>query len=145
MADLADIQRARATSRFTPPGHGPTAPLTDLQIHGQDIRRPLGLTRDLDPDRVSVRVNAPGTPWWEADVAAVRAAGARLVMLPKAERPEDLEALAPARVIALCETAAGILAAPRLAASPSCAALTWWCYTRTVGVSVIASLAHARV
>lgn len=61
----------------------------------------------------------------EADVAAVRAAGARLVMLPKAERPEDLEALAPARVIALCETAAGILAAPRLAASPSCAALTW--------------------
>lgn len=80
---------------------------------------------DLDPDRVIVRVNAPGTLWWEADVAAVRAAGARLVMLPKAERPEDLEALAPARVIALCETAAGILAAPRLAASPSCAALTW--------------------
>ncbi|GAA3981586.1 CoA ester lyase [Thermobifida alba] len=80
---------------------------------------------DLDPDRVVVRVNAPGSPWWDADVAAVREAGVRLVMLPKAERPEDVEALAPARVIALCETAAGVLAAPRLAASPSCAALSW--------------------
>ncbi|MEV4105847.1 MFS transporter [Nonomuraea sp. NPDC049649] len=27
----------------------------------------------------------------------------------------------------------------------SCAALTWWCYLRTVGVSRVASLAHARV
>ncbi|MGP3963588.1 MFS transporter [Nonomuraea sp. 3N208] len=27
----------------------------------------------------------------------------------------------------------------------SCFALTWWCYTRTVGVKVVASLAHARV
>ncbi|MFI7111959.1 MFS transporter [Nonomuraea sp. NPDC050227] len=26
-----------------------------------------------------------------------------------------------------------------------CLALTWWCYTRTVGVTVVASLAHARV
>ncbi|NUP00479.1 MAG: MFS transporter, partial [Nonomuraea sp.] len=27
----------------------------------------------------------------------------------------------------------------------TCLALTWWCYTRTVGVKVVASLAHARV
>ncbi|MEV4803284.1 MFS transporter [Nonomuraea sp. NPDC049421] len=27
----------------------------------------------------------------------------------------------------------------------SCFALTWWCYMRTVGVNVVASLAHARV
>ncbi|KAB8186259.1 MFS transporter [Nonomuraea phyllanthi] len=27
----------------------------------------------------------------------------------------------------------------------SCSALTWWCYTRTVGVRVVASLAYARV
>ena len=27
----------------------------------------------------------------------------------------------------------------------SCFALTWWCYTRKVGVNVVASLAHARV
>ncbi|MFD0471726.1 hypothetical protein ACFQ0B_28010 [Nonomuraea thailandensis] len=27
----------------------------------------------------------------------------------------------------------------------SCLALTWWCYTRTVGVKVVASLAHARI
>ncbi|GAA2881921.1 hypothetical protein GCM10020220_085250 [Nonomuraea rubra] len=27
----------------------------------------------------------------------------------------------------------------------SCLALTWWCYTRTVGVKVVASLAYARI
>ncbi|NUR85067.1 MAG: MFS transporter [Nonomuraea sp.] len=27
----------------------------------------------------------------------------------------------------------------------TCLALTWWCYTRTVGVRIVASLAHARV
>ncbi|MEY9212744.1 CoA ester lyase [Thermobifida halotolerans] len=80
---------------------------------------------DLDPARVIVRVNAPDSPWWADDVAAVTGAGVRLVMLPKAQRPEDVEALAPARVIALCETAAGVLAAERVAAAPSCAALSW--------------------
>lgn len=33
--------RERAESRFTPPGFGPLAPLTDLIVHGLDIRVPL--------------------------------------------------------------------------------------------------------
>ena len=41
----------KADSHFTPPGLGPQAPLTDVVVHGQDIRRPLGISRDIDPDR----------------------------------------------------------------------------------------------
>jgi uncharacterized protein (TIGR03083 family) len=36
--------RDHATSTFHPPGFSLDAPLTELLIHGQDIRRPLGLT-----------------------------------------------------------------------------------------------------
>src|SRR5262245_31231050 len=41
ISDLVDSLRRNAGHRFTPPGAGPEAPLTDLLIHGQDIRRPL--------------------------------------------------------------------------------------------------------
>ena len=44
--------RRRAASRFTPPGAGPEAPLTDLLVHGLDIRWPLGLARELPEERV---------------------------------------------------------------------------------------------
>ncbi|MDA2803970.1 HpcH/HpaI aldolase/citrate lyase family protein [Nocardiopsis suaedae] len=80
---------------------------------------------ELDPERTIVRVNPFGGPWWEGDVQAVRDLGVRLVMLPKAEQVEAVRALAPARVVALCESAAGVLAAPAIAAEPGCAALTW--------------------
>ncbi|RUP26244.1 MAG: maleylpyruvate isomerase family mycothiol-dependent enzyme [Mycolicibacterium sp.] len=49
--ELAELLRAHADSLFTPPGHGPLAPLTDVIIHGQDIRRPLHITRTFDPER----------------------------------------------------------------------------------------------
>ena len=42
--------RQRATSSFHAPGFPLEAALLDLLIHGQDIRRPLGLTRDFDAD-----------------------------------------------------------------------------------------------
>lgn len=44
--------REHADSRFTPPGSGALAPLTDVIVHGQDIRRPLAITREFDPDRI---------------------------------------------------------------------------------------------
>lgn len=62
-----------------------------------------------------VRVNAVGTPWHQADVAAL-AALAPAIMLPKAERAADL-ALGPA-VIPLVETAAGVVSAAALCAAP---------------------------
>lgn len=52
-AEIATELRAKATHRFTPPGLGPEAPLSDLMIHGQDIRRPLGIARDFDDERLA--------------------------------------------------------------------------------------------
>lgn len=49
-AELAVALRANAAGRFTPPGMGPGAPLTDLVVHGLDVRIPLG----LDPTDSSV-------------------------------------------------------------------------------------------
>jgi len=41
-----------ATDRRHPPGR-PLAPLADLVIHGEDVRRPLGLRREVPFERVS--------------------------------------------------------------------------------------------
>jgi citrate lyase beta subunit len=71
-----------------------------------------------------VRINAPGTPQFEADLEAVVAAGARALMVPKAETAEGLARVAArldgldgkpgtgetgrVRLLALVESAAGI-------------------------------------
>lgn len=52
--ELAEGLRAQATHPFHPPGLPHTAPLTDLLIHGQDMRRPLGLTYQPEPERIRV-------------------------------------------------------------------------------------------
>jgi uncharacterized protein (TIGR03083 family) len=50
--ELIDVLRRKADSRFTPPGSGPEAPLTDLLVHGLDIRWPLALPRDIPEERL---------------------------------------------------------------------------------------------
>ena len=45
--------RANAGHRFKPPGLPPEAPLTDLVIHGLDMRVPLGLPTDRPADVVN--------------------------------------------------------------------------------------------
>ena len=52
VAELSEVLRRKAGSRFTPPGSGPEAPLTDLLVHGLDIRWPLGLARDIPQERL---------------------------------------------------------------------------------------------
>ncbi|SFT51765.1 TIGR03083 family protein [Geodermatophilus amargosae] len=52
VGDLTEVLRRRADSRFTPPGSGPEAPLTDLLVHGLDIRWPLGLPREAPEERL---------------------------------------------------------------------------------------------
>lgn len=42
---VADIRRY-ADSRFAPPGFGSEAPLTDILVHSQDIKIPLGIPDD---------------------------------------------------------------------------------------------------
>jgi citrate lyase subunit beta/citryl-CoA lyase len=69
-----------------------------------------------------VRINASGTPFHEADVAAlVGAPGLRAVLVPKAEDPRVLAELAAALdvpVVALVETALGQHRVHELAAAP---------------------------
>jgi uncharacterized protein (TIGR03083 family) len=50
-ATIATI-RDNAGSRFTPPGSGPRAPLTDVLVHTGDIARPLGLPHEAPADSV---------------------------------------------------------------------------------------------
>lgn len=49
--DIVAGLREHANSHFTPPGLGPQAPLTDVIVHGQDIRRPLGIQRTIPEGR----------------------------------------------------------------------------------------------
>jgi len=77
---------------------------------------------------VAVRVNPPGTPFFEDDLAQAVGAGAHAIMLPKAERAEGVARVAaqiaaleasrpsgpPVRLLALVETAAGIVNAASL-------------------------------
>lgn len=91
---------------------------------GKAAARDALLAEPLDPARTIVRVNAVGTPEHGADLAALARTAYRTVMVPKADErlPLDLGGL---RVVALCETAAGILAAPQLARRPGVVALMW--------------------
>lgn len=70
-----------------------------------------------------LRVNAPGSPWFEADLAAALAARPDAVLIPKAEAPGTILACAGAladapgiRLWAMIETPRAILDADRLAA-----------------------------
>ncbi|MFP3465792.1 HpcH/HpaI aldolase/citrate lyase family protein [Leifsonia sp. SIMBA_070] len=105
------------------------AVILDLEDAVDPSRRPAArealTASDLDPARVIVRVNAAGSDDFRADLSALASTPYRVVMLPKAERVADLAALAGYSVIALCETAAGVLAAPELARHPDVLALMW--------------------
>jgi citrate lyase subunit beta / citryl-CoA lyase len=93
---------------------------------GKDVARAALASSSLDPDRVIVRVNAAGSAEHAADLAALRQTRYRTLMLPKAETRAQLDALGGEwGVVALCETAAGIVGAAEIAAAPSVVALMW--------------------
>ncbi|MGL5823795.1 MAG: HpcH/HpaI aldolase/citrate lyase family protein [Nocardioides sp.] len=100
------------------------------------------LEHRLDPERTIIRVNPVGTDQHQHDLATVKSTAYRIIMLAKAERAADVRRLAadvgtglgdgsgpfdraPIRVIALCETARGVLAANELAAEPATVSLMW--------------------
>lgn len=70
--------------------------------------------------RVAIRINAVGTDWHAADVAAVGNSAAELLVLPKVEAPADVSGCASCGkgVLAMIETPAGVFAAPAIAAAP---------------------------
>jgi citrate lyase subunit beta/citryl-CoA lyase len=81
---------------------------------------------DLDPARVIVRVNAPDSEHFRADLEAVAQTAFRTVMVAKTESAESLAAFdMDFSLIALCETARGIHAADRIAAHPLVSAMMW--------------------
>ena len=101
-AELAAALREHADHRFRLPVVGWPGQLTGLQVHGQDIRRPLGLPADLDPERLRIsldfltggravgfvdrrrvaglRVEATDLGWSAGDGPVVRGTGAALLL-----------------------------------------------------------------
>lgn len=90
--------------------------------HDKAAAREALIAHPLDPARTIVRVNPAGTDDFELDLEALEQTDYRTVMLAKAVSAEALDGF---DVIALCETAAGVLAAPALAASENVVALMW--------------------
>lgn len=81
---------------------------------------------DLDPARVIVRVNAPDSAAFADDLEALARSPFRTVMVAKTESAESLNAFASGfSLLALCETARGIHAAPDIAAHPAVTGLMW--------------------
>ncbi len=102
-------------------------------------------------DGIAVRINASGTPWYKDDIAGVLSVGLGAVMAPKADAG-SVEALArdlpsDVAIIALVETARGVLDAPRLAEAAGVARLVFGSvdYGLDTGISdTSAAMDHAR-
>ena len=108
---------------------GPLAPLTDVQVHAQDIRRPLGLPAALRPERLrpsldflvsgrafgftprrrpaGLRFEATDVGWAWGDGPLVRGAG-EAVLLALAGRPVALAELDGDGVAVLRDRLAGV-------------------------------------
>lgn len=81
---------------------------------------------ELDPDRVIVRVNPIGTEDFDADVATLSQTDYRTVMVAKSESVKLLRRFDPRfRLVALCETARGVVNADRIADLDNVVALMW--------------------
>jgi uncharacterized protein (TIGR03083 family) len=79
VADLVTFIRRHATSRFTPPAMGPSAPLADVLIHTGDIARPLGRPHEADPDAVGWALDFVTGPRPTGFTSPKRLAGLRFV------------------------------------------------------------------
>jgi citrate lyase subunit beta/citryl-CoA lyase len=82
---------------------------------------------DFGGSEALLRVNAPGTPWHEADLEAAARLRPAGVVLPKCEDPAAVAGVAArlrdVPLFLMVETARGVLAAPELARTPLAAAL----------------------
>lgn len=81
---------------------------------------------DLDPDRVIVRVNPPGTDDFVSDLASLSQTDYRRIMIAKAESPKRIARIdARFEAVVLCETAKGVSQVERLAALDNVVGLMW--------------------
>jgi len=91
----------------------------------KDFAREAVAVSKLDPARTMVRVNPASTGDLERDITALTRTSYRTVMLAKAEHASQLEALGDFDVVALIETATGVLNAAAIAAEPNVVGLMW--------------------
>ena len=88
----------------------------------EQIAQFLATATAAELERVVIRINDEATPWFEGDLAMLALRGVATLMLPKAERAETVlrvcGACPQAAVLALVESARGVLAAEALAAAP---------------------------
>lgn len=103
-------------------GIDPAATVAAKQVQRRQVRQLLQ-SSGLAPDHLAVRLNAPHTPHYAADVQALRGLpGLHAVFVPKAEHPDALrqvlrELSLPVRhVVPVVETRAGFAALPELLA-----------------------------
>jgi citrate lyase subunit beta/citryl-CoA lyase len=89
-----------------------------------DAREAL-IASDLDPASTIVRVNAVDSGCFDDDLAALARTDYRRVMLAKTETAEQVRRLDGFDVIALCETAVGIVNVASIAADPAVIAVMW--------------------
>lgn len=91
----------------------------------RELARRAILEQEIDWGRAIVRISPGGTADQLADVELVARAKCRTVMLAKAESPEQVLALSPLKVVALCETPRGVVRAGEIAVVGNVCGLMW--------------------
>lgn len=103
--------------------------ILDLEdgVHAGDraAARAALVENPLDPARTIVRVNPVTTADFALDLEALARTPYSIVMLAKTESSDQVRALSGRAVIALCESAKGVLESPSIAAAESTVALMW--------------------
>lgn len=100
--------------------------LEDAVAHANKEAARQALTDNpVDPDTVIVRINPLDTSQYVLDLAAIEQTPYRRLMVAKAESASALQELAGFEVIALCETARGIVNAVAIAQCQWVVGLMW--------------------
>lgn len=80
----------------------------------------------VDPERVIVRVNPVGSADFESDIATLSQTDFRTIMLAKAESAKKIARIdVRFDIVALCETAKGVVASEKIAGLENVVALMW--------------------
>jgi uncharacterized protein (TIGR03083 family) len=78
VGEIVAVLRRYADRPVSPPLFGPLDPLADILVHGGDIRIPLGLTFEPDPQRAALALDFLSGPWPFGFVPRGRLRGIRL-------------------------------------------------------------------
>lgn len=93
----------------------------------------------LDPARTVVRLNPAASGEQSDDLSALAETDYTTVMLAKTESPEQVRSLAPLEVVALVETARGVVDCAAIAAAPNTVGLMWGAEDLVAGLGGVGS------